>query len=80
MPGLEMFLNLEDAKEKFDSILNSNQEKTKSHEKDKSEINSIKPKNVGIILIDSFKNIILHKTGSKQVQEEALDIAVENGL
>jgi hypothetical protein len=35
---------------------------------------------IGIVLLDSFQNTILKKLGLKQAQEEALDIAVENGL
>jgi len=33
-----------------------------------------------MVLIDVSKNKVIKKAGNKQAQEEALDVAVENGL
>jgi len=38
------------------------------------------PKKIGIVMIDVSKNKIIKRSGNKQVQDEALDVAVENGL
>ena len=38
------------------------------------------PKKIGIVLIDVSKNKVIKKAGIKQSQDEALDVAAENGL
>lgn len=58
-------------------MLNDNKD---TYTKRDDEIKTATPKNTGMVLIDVSKNKVIKKAGNKQAQEEALDVAVENGL